>query len=71
MSLVEMSKDEILSAIEDRRFDEADLLELVTDNDFEIALAATCSPDSTGPILDIAAHDRDARIRLAAANNNN
>ena len=71
MSLVEMSKDEILSAIEDRRLDEADLLELVTDNDFEIALAATRSPDSTGPILDIAAHDRDARIRLAAANNNN
>ena len=60
MSLVEMSKDEILSAIEDRRLDEADLLELVTDNDFEIALAATRSPDSTGPILDIAAHHANA-----------
>ena len=71
MSLVEMNKDEILSAIEDRRLDEADLLELITDNDFEIALAAARSPDSTGPILDIAAHDRDDRIRLAAVNNNN
>lgn len=66
-----MDREEILSSIKDGMMDEADLLELVSDNDFEIALAVANCSYSTEPILDIAAHDKDERIRLAAVNNAN
>lgn len=49
--------------------DEEALLEYVADNDIEVAVAAAESDLATEPILDIAAHDRDSRVRLAAAKN--
>ena len=49
--------------------DEADLLEFITDNDLLVAIAAASSPLATAPILDIASHDQDYQIRLAALNN--
>ena len=66
--ITEMNKAEILSYIRDGKLDETDLLELVSDNDFDIALAVVNCEYSTEPILDIAAHDRDERIRLAVVN---
>lgn len=66
-----MEKNEILSIINDGEIDELELLELVTDNDFDIALAVAKCSCSTEPILDIAAHDRDERIRFAVVNNPN
>lgn len=71
MNLDEMDRNGILSSINDGVLDEAELLELVSDNDFDIALAVAKSSHSTEPILDIAAHDRDERIRYAAVNNPN
>ncbi|MCM1124132.1 MAG: hypothetical protein NC416_16245 [Eubacterium sp.] len=61
-----MSSIELIKAGE---VDEVDLLEYITDNDIEVAIAAAESDLATEPILDIAAHDRDARVRLAAVNN--
>lgn len=61
-----------MSAIEKIKaggIDEAELLEYITDNDIEVAIAAAESELATGPILDIAAHDKDRRVRLAAVNN--
>jgi hypothetical protein len=51
--------------------DEVDLLELASNNDFDLACAVASSRYSTEPILDISAHDRDERIRLAAVTNTN
>ena len=51
--------------------DEVELLEYITDNNIEIAIAAAQSPIASGPILDIAARDRDEQVRLAALNNPN
>ena len=51
--------------------DEIELLELVTDNEIEVAIAVAESNFATAPIIDIAAHDRDRRVRWAAVNNPN
>ena len=51
--------------------DETDLLEYVTSNDIEVAISVAESEYATEPILDIAAHDRDKRVRIAAVNNPN
>lgn len=51
--------------------DESELLEFVTDNDINIAIAVAESKFSTEPILDIAAHDKDREVRLAAVKNSN
>ena len=69
--ITELDKEGMLLYIRDGNIDEADLLELVTNNDFDIALAVANCKCSTEPILDIAAHDRDDRIRLAVVNNDN
>jgi len=61
----------IIDMIRTGNVDEADLLEYVTDNDINIAIAAAESDLATEPILDIAAHDKDKRVRLAAVNNTN
>ena len=66
--IAELNKYEIISLIIDGKLDEADLLELVSDNDFDIEFAVVKCEYSTEPILDIAAHDRDDRIRLAVVN---
>ena len=47
MNLDEMDRNEILSSINDGVLDEAELLELVSDNDFDIALAVAKSSHST------------------------
>lgn len=62
---------EILEYIRSGKADEADLLEYVTDNDVEIAIATAESPFATEPIIDIAAHDADCRVRYAAVRNPN
>lgn len=61
----------IIEMIKNGNCDEADLLEYITDNDIEIAIAAAESELATEPILDVAAHDRDERVREAALNNPN
>ena len=61
----------LLDRIKNGMFDEADLLEFVTDNDVEVAIAAAESSNATEPILNIAARDKDKRVRLAAVNNRN
>ncbi len=66
-----MDKEEILSCIVQGKLDETDLLELATSNDFDLAHAVASNVHSTEAILDISAHDRDERIRYAAANNPN
>lgn len=48
---------------------EADLFEYATSNDFMTALTAVSSPLATSVILDVAALDQDARIRIAALKN--
>ncbi len=50
---------------------ELDLLEYITDNDISVAIAAAESKLATEPILDIAAHDKDREVRLAAVKNPN
>lgn len=62
---------ELIEKIKSGGLDEADLLEYVTDNDITIAIAVAGSAYATEPILDIAAHDADARVRSAALNNPN
>ena len=47
------------------------MVEYVTDNDINIAIAAAESKLATEPILDIAAHDKDREVRLAAVRNPN
>lgn len=71
VDITELDKEGMLLCIRNGNIDEADLLELVTDNDFDIAFAVANCKCSTEPILDIAAHDRDDRIRLAVVNNDN
>lgn len=61
----------IIEQIKAGTLDEVDLLEYVTDNDVNIAIAVAESELATKPILDIAAHDNDKRVRLAAVNNPN
>ena len=62
---------DILEYIRSGKADEVDLLEYVTDNDVEIAVAAAESPLATEPVIDIAAHDADRRVRYAAVRNPN
>lgn len=61
----------IIELIKTGKFNELDLLEYVTSNDVDIAIAVAESEKATVPILDIAAHDKDKRVRLAAAQNPN
>ena len=61
----------IIEKIKFGEMDEEELLELVTSNNMNIALAVAESVYSTAPILDIAAHDNDERVRFAAVNNPN
>lgn len=61
----------IVEKIKAGELDEVALLEYVTDNDVNIAIAVAASELATEPILDIAAHDNDKRVRLAAVNNPN
>ena len=53
------------------KLSEEELLEYVTSNDIETAIAAAKSPYATEPILDIAAHDKDWKVRMAAVQNPN
>ncbi len=62
---------ELIEKIKAGLLDEADLLECVTDNNVLIAVAAAESTYATEPILDIAAHDKDKQVKLAALNNQN
>lgn len=61
----------IIESIKADLVGEADLLEYVTSNDITVAIAAAESKSATEPILAVAAHDRDKRVRLAALNNKN
>ena len=62
---------DIIRMIKNREVTEADLLEYVTDNNIDVAVAAAESDLATEPILDIAAHDKDRAVRRAAACNKN
>ncbi len=62
---------ELIEQIKNGELNEADLLEYITDNDISIAMAVASSEYATEPILDIAAHDRNRNMRLAAVNNPN
>lgn len=62
---------DIIEKIKNGDVDELDLVEYVTDNDINIAIAAAESKLATEPILDIAAHDKDREVRLAAVRNPN
>ncbi len=61
----------VIEQIKKGLVDEVELLEYVTDNDINIAIAAAESKFATEPILDIAAHDKDREVRLAAVKNSN
>lgn len=63
MSIIERIKNGMVSELE--------LLDYVTDNDINVAVAVAESRFATAPILDIAAHDKDPRVRRAAACNPN
>lgn len=62
---------DIIRKIKCGEVDELGLLEYVTSNDINIAIAAAESSIATEPILDIAARDRDRLVRLAAVKNLN
>ena len=62
---------DIIRMIKNGEVTEADLLEYITDNDIDVAIAAAESDLATEPILDIAAHDKDRAVRKAAACNKN
>lgn len=61
----------IINKIKSGNVDEDDLLEYITDNDIAVAIAAAESKYATEPILDIAAHDNDKTVRMAALKNSN
>ena len=61
----------IIEQIRAGELGEEDLLEYITDNDVNVAIAVAESEMATDSILDIAAHDRDRSVRLAAVNNPN
>ena len=61
----------VIEQIKKGLVDEVELLVYVTDNDINIAIAAAESKFATEPILDIAAHDKDREVRLAAVKNSN
>ena len=62
---------DIIEKIKSGDVDELDLLEYITDNDINTAIAVAESELATEPILDIAAHDKDRKVRLAAVRNPN
>lgn len=62
---------DLIEQIENGILDEVELLEYVTDNDVNVAVAVAKSSMATEPILDIAANDRDRRVRFAAVTNPN
>lgn len=62
---------DIVKKIKNGEVDEVDLLEYITDNDINVAIAAAESDIATEPILDIAAHDKDKMVRMAAVKNKN
>ena len=62
---------DIIEKIKSGDIKEIELLEYVTDNDINIAIAAAESELATELILDIAAHDKDREVRLAAVRNPN
>ena len=64
-------KASLINAIKTGKIDEVGLLDYVTDNDISIAIAVAESVWASSPILDIAAHDNDRRVRWAALNNKN
>lgn len=64
-------KEQLLFNIREGRLDEIDLLEYVTDNDIDIAEASAASINASAAILDIAARDKDVRVRMATVNNPN
>lgn len=61
----------VIERIKLNQVDDIELLEYVTDNDISIAIAAAESELATEEILDIAAHDKDSRVRKAAVCNLN
>ena len=61
----------VLDQIRSDNCDEVELLEYITDNNIEIAIAVAESKLATEPILDIAAMDNDRNVRYAALNNPN
>lgn len=61
----------IVMKIKSGETDEFELLEYITSNDFDVALAATESPLASSKILKIAVKDKDERIRIAALRNKN
>ena len=64
-------KMSLIEQIKNGELDEVELLEYVTDNDINVAIAVAESSMATEPILDIAANDIDRRVRLAAVMNPN
>ena len=64
-------KEQLLFNIREGRLDEVDLLEYVTDNDIDIAEASAAAINASSTILDIAARDKDVRVRMATVNNPN
>lgn len=63
LNIVEQIKQNLVSKEE--------LFEYITDNDLEIAVAAASSHLADEIILDVAAHDKDREVRLAAVKNPN
>lgn len=61
----------IVEKIRSGQVTELELLDYITNNDFSIALAAAESPLASPAVLQIASHDNDSRIRLAALKNKN
>lgn len=61
----------IIERIRSGQVSELELLDYITSNDFSIALAAAESPFASPSVLQIASHDNDSRIRLAALKNEN
>lgn len=61
----------LIEQIKNGELDEVELLEYVTDNDVDVAIAVAESTMATEPILDIAANDIDKRVRFAAVMNPN
>ena len=68
MRMLQEREMDIIRMIKNREVTEADLLEYVTDNNIDVAVAAAESDLATEPILDIAAHDKDRAVRKAATN---
>lgn len=62
---------QLIERIEQGLLEVDELLEYVTDNDVDIAIAVAKAPNVTEPILNIASHDKDVLVRKAVANNPN